>query len=253
MYKMEGWIMKEHGVPNSKITVIKRNLNYKKEKNIKSHDTFWDCKCSCGNTFTTRGYDIRHGIVKSCGCLLSENKPMLGIKPANAKNLIGQRYGKLTVLKDSGKRHEKKGEILWLCECDCGNTCLVRTSSLTKERGTISCGCIASKGEEKIAQILKNNNIKFSREYTYKDLLSPKGRPLRYDFLINNYFLLEFDGKQHFEEDGRSTQTLQERQLYDKIKNEYAKLHNIPLKRIPYWDLNKITIENIMDDTYLIK
>ena len=39
---------------------------------------------------------------------------------------------------------------------------------------------------------------------------------------------------------------------YDKLKNEYAKFHNIPLKRIPYWDFDKITLENIMSDKWLI-
>ena len=206
---MTGWYMPEHGVPNSRITVIKYNPNYAKEKKLSRHDTFWDCKCFCGKLFTAGGYDIRHGLVKSCGCLLFENKARLGIKPPNAKNLINQRFGKLVVLKDSGQRNHKK-EILWLCQCDCGNQILVKTSHLTCDH-TSSCGCMCSKGEEKIIQILLKNNISFKTQKTYDNLISPKGYKLKYDFYINNNFLLEFDGIQHFKETNFTDTTLEER------------------------------------------
>lgn len=34
---------------------------------------FWNCRCSCGNTCVKRGYHLRNGSVKSCGCLEKEN------------------------------------------------------------------------------------------------------------------------------------------------------------------------------------
>lgn len=39
----------------------------------------------------------------------------------------------------------------------------------------------------------------------------------------------------------------------DKIKNEYALSHNIPLVRIPYKERDHITLEMIMGDKYLVK
>ena len=36
------------------------------------------------------------------------------------------------------------------------------------------------------------------------------------------------------------------------LKNQWCRKNNIPLKRIPYWELNNITINNIMDDTFLV-
>lgn len=249
MYKMDGWIMKDHGVPDSKVTVIKRNLTYAKEKGLSRHDTFWDCICECGKHFVAGSYDIRKGLVKSCGCWRFEARK--GIQPPHTKNLVGLRVGRLVVLKDSGQRVKKKKEILWLCQCDCGDQILVKTSHLINNH-TSSCGCMVSKGEDKIKKILLENNIIFIRQKTYKDLRSTKDKLLRYDFFINNEFLLEYDGKQHYEEWNLGDITLEERKAIDNIKNEYAKVHNIPLKRIPYTDYNKITIENIMDDTYLI-
>jgi hypothetical protein len=45
---MTGWIMKEHGIPESRLTVIKRVENRDKH-------TFWLCKCECGNELEIRG------------------------------------------------------------------------------------------------------------------------------------------------------------------------------------------------------
>lgn len=119
---------------------------------------------------------------------------------------------------------------------------------------TKSCGCLSSLGEEKIKKILNDNKIIFETQKIYPDLLSDKKHHLRFDFYVNNSFLIEYDGGYHYEAKGgwNTPERLAQTQYYDQIKNEYAKSHNIPLKRIPYWDYDKITIENIMDDTYLI-
>lgn len=38
-----------------------------------------------------------------------------------ARNLIGERFGRLTVIEKTDKR--KNGSIVWKCQCDCGNIC----------------------------------------------------------------------------------------------------------------------------------
>ena len=57
-------------------------------------------------------------------------------------NLVGQKFGKLTVIGDSGQR--KNNHVLWKCKCDCGNITYVVASSL-KSGNTRSCGCIKFK------------------------------------------------------------------------------------------------------------
>lgn len=57
-------------------------------------------------------------------------------------NLIGQRYGRLTVVSLNGSRKNTSGKSYnyWECKCDCGNTVFHTTGNLTS--GKIkSCGC----------------------------------------------------------------------------------------------------------------
>jgi hypothetical protein len=54
-------------------------------------------------------------------------------------NLIGKRFGKLTVLRRADK--SSGGSIMWRCKCDCGSTLTVQGNNL-KSGHTKSCGCI---------------------------------------------------------------------------------------------------------------
>lgn len=53
-------------------------------------------------------------------------------------DLVGQRFGRLTVLERLGANARK--EVMWRCQCDCGNIVNVRTRNL-RTSGTGSCGC----------------------------------------------------------------------------------------------------------------
>jgi hypothetical protein len=53
-------------------------------------------------------------------------------------NLVGQRYGRLKVLEKLPDRRNKS--VVWLCQCDCGNTDQVTTGELRSGKH-ISCGC----------------------------------------------------------------------------------------------------------------
>lgn len=54
-------------------------------------------------------------------------------------DISGQRFGKLTVVEDTGQRQNRA--ILWRCRCDCGKETVVITASL-KNGNTRSCGCL---------------------------------------------------------------------------------------------------------------
>ncbi len=56
-------------------------------------------------------------------------------------NLIGQKFGKLSVIEETSQRKDKS--IVWKCLCDCGNFHLINTKKL--RAGTKSCGCLLGK------------------------------------------------------------------------------------------------------------
>lgn len=62
---MTGWIMREHGVPDSRIKVISFDK-------IINGQTYWNCLCECGNEFSCNGARARNGDTLSCGCLHRE-------------------------------------------------------------------------------------------------------------------------------------------------------------------------------------
>lgn len=53
-------------------------------------------------------------------------------------DLVGQKFGRLTVLEDVGRN--KQGRILWRCQCDCGIIINVGAGQL-QSKHTQSCGC----------------------------------------------------------------------------------------------------------------
>lgn len=107
-----------------------------------------------------------------------------------------------------------------------------------------------SNGELRIKKYLDNNNFSYEREVSFEELKSKKGFYLRFDFLIylnkEDYILLEYDGKQHFEDVKYYSSNLSEIQYNDNLKNIFCEEFDIPLYRIKYTDLQYI--ENILDD-----
>lgn len=55
------------------------------------------------------------------------------------KNLVGEKFGKLKVIKFSGINKYRRA--IWLCRCKCGNFCSIDTNYLKSDH-TKSCGCL---------------------------------------------------------------------------------------------------------------
>lgn len=111
----------------------------------------------------------------------------------------------------------------------------------------------SSRGEIKIEDILKTAGLVFREEYSFKDLVSLTGRPLRFDFAVFDDegeidFLIEFQGIQHYEpkEKFGGIQGLKKQQYNDMQKRVYCKKHNIPLVIVPYWDEGRLNYDYIM-------
>lgn len=221
-------------------------IDYDEEKTERYGRQYYKCLClECNQLFSARYDKIgTKGLVscKKCAKKVREKNPKVKIE-------INKQYGDFIVLKDLGYIYPSTHMRYWECQCvhcktlkniaqdhlnTCNNTCFCQTST---------------QGEKKIAELLKNNNINFSQEYIFSDF--PKAR---FDFAVRDYsgeiqFLIEYDGFQHFQETPMCSDSLKDRQEKDLRKNDYCKRNNIPLIRIPYTELNNLTLQDLMLDS----
>lgn len=93
--------------------------------------------------------------------------------------------------------HEN-GFAKWRCKCHlCGQGHKnVITNDLTSGK-IIHCGCASmSNGALKIRLLLQEAQIPFKMEYWFDDFRYEKSNlPIRFDFYVNNEYLIEFDGE----------------------------------------------------------
>ena len=228
----------------------------------------WLCQCECGKEKVVLGSSLTSGNTKSCGCGKYDGFKQYNQEQSDKNKLsIGQKFGKLTIIEDLGfiphvDGHRRRG---YLCECECGNRKEVSGNRLASGQ-LMSCGQCGfhSKGEFLIRQFLENNNYSFVYDTVYIPLLRETGRRLRFDFIIYKdctyqepLVFIEFDGRQHIDGPDTvnwkgSTDTLEDIQERDRLKNEFCIKHNLRLIRIPYWK-NTITEQDIFEDKYLVK
>ena len=189
----------------------------------------WLCECDC-EAHTQRAvesYSLRSGASKSCGCYHKKRA-----SEANFDDITNKKFGHLTVKKLIGP--DKSRKLIWECECDCDAHTIIKVRATDLRSGkTTSCGCIRSKGEALISKILTENNIPFEKEKTFQNCKYPERDGLcRFDFYVNNKYLIEFDGIQHFD---KTNNWYNENNIaHDNYKNEWCKSNNIPLIRISY-------------------
>ena len=105
--------------------------------------------------------------------------------------------------------------------------------------------------EQEMANTFKKMNIELHSQKKFSDLLSPLGVSLRFDGCISKNgqtLLFECQGLQHYKvisffggEEG-----FKKRQLYDQIKKDWCKEHNIPLLCIRYNQNVQSTIKRFL-------
>ena len=139
--------------------------------------TLWRCRCDCGNEYLAASRELKNKKMPSCkdpSCEYYRESVRIS---HNAEDFTGRRYGKLIVLGPSTAlvpgdlRHpvqpeqtiqpenpknpeqntttvsvrvkpKPRGNILWICKCDCGNS-VVASSTELKTGNRKSCGCLS--------------------------------------------------------------------------------------------------------------
>lgn len=140
------------------------------------------CECSCGKGIVLAHSDIRtlerpRGRV-SCGCTFEEAYKN-GWRRRRINSKIGQRFGKLVVLRmlENNDIHARQ----YLCKCDCGNEVATTAQRLTGKKE--SCGCDVNrkgkfnpmyKGHEEISGSFITRLKRNARNRGYEYDLTPK-------------------------------------------------------------------------------
>lgn len=211
-----------------------------------SRQAIWECKCDCGQIIKVRGSSLRYGEVSSCGSATCR-----GLE----KDMTGMVFGKLTVISKSDFKNSYSNHTYWNCKCECGNTCIVMGANLRKGC-TTSCGCLLSKGEEVIGNLLEEADIIYKSQKTFETCrFDNTGALARFDFYVNNSYLIEYDGEQHFKSVGYfgGDEQFIIQQQRDNYKTQWCRENNIPLIRIPYTKLDTLCIEDLMLETTQFK
>jgi hypothetical protein len=224
----------------NRLTVISKGTKH-------GNEWYWNCICDCGNKCSVAGSSLRSNRTKSCGCWKKEADRM---PKGNVINLVGQKFGHLTVIERDGS--DARGEAKWICECDCSQKTQISVLGSNLRTGhTQSCGCERrSHGELAIIKLLSENNISYECEksmFKYSNNTNAK-----FDFYVNNKYLIEYDGETHYKSTLHGWHTLEQleqQQERDIIKNNWCKENNIPLIRIPYTHLDDLCIEDLLLET----
>lgn len=244
-----------------------------KRKDIQNNKVYYLCLCDCGTWYICRSDAFNkkstNGGCFSCGCLNKEgytktfnDEKLQEKRIKNLKNYLSDKglqigdYVNGWIITQMEIRQEESSHtrkyVKGICPYCKLESHWIRADGI-QSGSVISCGCASeSRGEKKIRELLEVANIPFIKEATFNDCLSKKGQNLRFDFYVNYSYLIEFDGKQHFEKGSnwyKGESEFKELQERDQIKNQWSLSHKIPLIRIPYTHLNQLQLEDIQPNT----
>lgn len=191
-------------------------LKYKK-------DVFWVCACDCGKqNVYAKEEELLMKAFPSCGKCRREGK-------------YAQEIAKIEAIKKAQRHHE-----------------LIANSKAKRYQTRTSQGVfLSSKAEKEIYKLLTFAKIPFECEKDFEACYPNSNKPFRFDFYVENKYLIEYDGEQHFKSNTKygGEDFLKRQQWRDWYKNEWCKKNGIPLIRIPYTKLSSLTIEDLRLET----
>lgn len=186
-------------------------------------DGFWICECACGKkNIYVKEVDLLKHTYPCCGKCRREGK-------------YSQKIAQLDFLEKMQKRHEK-----------------IANSDAKRYQTKTSQGIfLSSKAEKEIYKLLTFAKLPFECEKDFNESYPNSNKPFRFDFYVDNKYLIEYDGEQHFKPIPKygNEEGLKRQQWRDKYKDNWCKQNNIPLIRIPYTKLSTLCIEDLMLET----
>lgn len=205
----------------------------------------WRCRCECGNEILAQTDNLNSGNTKSCGCYQKKQT-----SKTSFKSLVGQCFGKLTVIERV--ENDRFGHVNYKCQCDCGSITIVDATNL-RNGNTNSCGCLKSKGEMIINNWLQKHNINFRSQYSFDDCFLSTGRRPFFDFVLfkndKPYLVIEYNGIQHYKVTGgwNTEEEFAKTQRRDNEKLQWCENNHYPVLIIKYnEDIEKVLEEKLL-------
>lgn len=232
---MTGWVMAENGVPDSRLTIIKRAEDHIYPSGLK--EIQWWCSCSCGNEelvlATTKG--LRNGDKKSCGCLIHQTKPNF----IDMTNWVMKEHGipnsRIKVIRRADDYISPKGERLvqWECECLCGNPeHMILLANEIRSGSVLSCGCYHKELSSKICKernVIKYQNV-FVDKGSYCEVYDNNNNMFIIDVddkeLVSKTYWAKYDGNNYFKSSINGKNVWLQRFLEDALEGEYVDHQN---------------------------
>jgi len=205
--------------------------------------------CECGNDFQLTFDALKNGSRKHCFTCQPKNNTRFQKGRKEINDWEKDFYEKLSNL------HGEDYEVLSEYECrkskiklkhKCGYVWETTADHVLNHKNQCpSCFTIRdSKLVRRIRYFLIRNNLEFKEEVRFKDCKLKRTLPFDFAVFQNGklVLLIEADGSQHFNKTNfhRTEDDFRLTQFKDAIKNNYCIRKNIPLLRIPYYDLESV-------------
>ncbi len=124
-------------------------------QNSRQRAALWECQCDCGNTCTVQAYLLKNGRRKSCGCIRSVSY-----------DLIGRKFGSLTVIGNDDSNDTTLQKVI--CRCECGREKSIPTRKL-KNGLAVDCGCKkAARQSTQNRQMLQYNELQEQKRVEFQ-------------------------------------------------------------------------------------
>ena len=141
--------------------------------------------------------------------------------------------------------------------CSCGNEFMVDTNHFIAGKFQCNeCRVKQSYIAKKVQDYLDFKKITYIKEKTFEDCKNKNKLP--FDFYLPQYNgCIEVDGIGHYRPVAFGGNKEEAQNIYnqrmknDSIKNKYCKDNNIPLLRIPFWEIEKGNYKELIDDFIL--
>lgn len=208
----------------------------------------WLCRCQCGTERYVLERSLRSGGSRSCGCLRGKRSKepasdLRGTADTQSKrthcgcktnrgrptNIAGQRFHRLTALTMLPQR-DAGGNVMWRCQCDCGNLVDVSYNSLVYSN-LKSCGCQKKEHDKKLGAYLIHVAGTSVEQLKSKKLPSDNTTGVKGVYLVHGRYMAKivFQKKQYFLgtysslEQAAEARYEAEELLFDAVADHYQK------------------------------